>query len=168
MIPAHELCVPIDPVQGARHDVLLHRVDRPGEGFHPIGHPIRPRSRLRYWPPRSFHHFVSHPAKEEGISLLEVLGVVTMHVFVRDYCTMIAAPVQGDVDGIPKGSHYVFLKRANAYDKLPGQPLKPPGRAETVRAAPVSFIGLILIMASRGMGRRLSEALRGTRVRFVP
>ena len=32
-IPAHELRVPIDPVQGARHDVLLCRVDRPGEGF---------------------------------------------------------------------------------------------------------------------------------------
>src|SRR5688572_4623669 len=30
-IPAHELRVPIDPLQGARHDVLLCRVDRPGE-----------------------------------------------------------------------------------------------------------------------------------------
>jgi hypothetical protein len=30
-----------------------------------------------------------------------------MQVFVRDDCTMIAAPVQGDVDGISKGSHYV-------------------------------------------------------------
>src|SRR4029453_19325702 len=38
-IPAHELRVPIDPVQGARHDVLLCRVDRPGEGFHPGLHP---------------------------------------------------------------------------------------------------------------------------------
>jgi hypothetical protein len=38
---------------------------------------------------------------------------VTMQVFVRDDCTMIAAPVQCDVDGIPKGSHYVLLKRAN-------------------------------------------------------
>jgi hypothetical protein len=28
---------------------------------------------------------------------------------------MIAAPVQCDVDGIPKGSHYVFLKRANVF-----------------------------------------------------
>jgi len=32
---------------------------------------------------------------------------VTMQVFVREHCTMIAAPVQCDVDGIPKGSHYV-------------------------------------------------------------
>jgi hypothetical protein len=32
---------------------------------------------------------------------------VTMDVFVRDAFTMIAAPVQRDVDGIPKGSHYV-------------------------------------------------------------
>src|SRR6267378_3665575 len=101
-IPAHELRVPIDPVQGARHDVLLCRVDRPGEGFHPI----RPRSRPRRRPKRCLHHFVSHPAKEEGICLLEVLDRVTMQVFVRERFTMIAAPVQCDVDGIPKGSHY--------------------------------------------------------------
>src|SRR3977135_2721491 len=35
-IPAQELRVPIDPVHGARHRVLLCRVYRPGEGFHPI------------------------------------------------------------------------------------------------------------------------------------
>src|SRR5438132_8059205 len=73
-ISAHELRVPIDPVQGARHDVLLCRVDRPGEGFHPI----RPRSRPRRRPPRCLHHFVSHPAKAQGIGLVEVLERVTM------------------------------------------------------------------------------------------
>jgi hypothetical protein len=36
----------------------------------------------------------------------DVLGRVTMQVFVRDHHTMIAAPVQGDVDGVAKGSHY--------------------------------------------------------------
>jgi len=45
--------------------------------------------------------------------LVEVLDRVTMQVFIRRDCTVIAAPVQCDVDGIPKGSHYVFLKRAN-------------------------------------------------------
>jgi hypothetical protein len=50
---------------------------------------------------------ISHPAKKEGIGPVEVLDRVTMQVFVRDHCTMIAAPVQCDVDGIPKGSHYV-------------------------------------------------------------
>src|SRR5664279_4591367 len=30
-----------------------------------------------------------------------------MQVFVREHFTMIAAPVQCDVEGIPKGSHYV-------------------------------------------------------------
>src|ERR1700719_1851979 len=89
----------------ARHDVLLCRVDRPGEGFHPI----RPRSRPRRRPKRCLHHFVSHPAKEEGIGLVEVLDCVTMQVFVRQYCAMIAAPVQCDVDGIPKGSHYASV-----------------------------------------------------------
>jgi hypothetical protein len=29
---------------------------------------------------------------------------------------MITAPIQGDVDGIPKGSHYVLLKRADDDD----------------------------------------------------
>src|SRR4030095_6050170 len=100
-IPAHQFRVPIDPVQGARHDVLLCRVDRPGEGFHPI----RPRSRPRWRPPRCLYHFVRQPAKEESIGLIEVFHRVTMYVFVRDHCTMIAAPVQCDVDGISKGSH---------------------------------------------------------------
>jgi len=50
---------------------------------------------------------IGHPAKKEGIGLRDVLGRVTMQLFVRDAFTMIAAPVQGDVDGIPKGSHYV-------------------------------------------------------------
>src|SRR5205823_4028349 len=74
----------------------------------PIGHPIRPHSRPRGQPPRGLHHFVGYPTKEEGIGLRDVLGVVTMHFFVRGYCTMIAAPVQGDVDGIPKGSHCIL------------------------------------------------------------
>src|SRR5215472_2547541 len=101
-ISAHELRVPIDPVQGGRHAVLLCRVDCPAEGFHPF----RPRSRPRRLPPRCLHHFVSYPAKEEGIGLVEVLNRVAMQLFVRWYCPMIAAPVQCDVDGIPKGSHY--------------------------------------------------------------
>src|SRR5262249_41112582 len=71
-------------------------------------HPLRPRGRLRRRPPRCLHHFVSHPAKEEGIGPIEVLDRVTMQVFVRDPCTMIAAPVQCDADGIPKESHCVL------------------------------------------------------------
>src|ERR1043166_4582823 len=69
-IPAHQLCVPIDPVQGPRHDVLLFCVDRPGEGLHPIRSCSRPRRR----PPPSLHHFVSRPAKEDGISPIEGLN----------------------------------------------------------------------------------------------
>ena len=48
--------------QGSRHNVLLFRVDRPSEGFHPL----RPRSRPRRQPPRCLHHFVSHPAERGG------------------------------------------------------------------------------------------------------
>jgi len=56
---------------------------------------------------------VSHTAKEQRIGLGDVFHRVAMDVFVRDPFTMIAAPVQCDVDGIPKRSHYVLLKRAN-------------------------------------------------------
>src|SRR3954466_1258018 len=59
--------------------------------------------------PRCLHHLVRHPAKEKGIGLVEVLDRVTMQVFVRGDRTMIAAPVQCDVDGIPKGSHQVRI-----------------------------------------------------------
>jgi hypothetical protein len=38
---------------------------------------------------------------------------MTMQLFIRGNCTMIAAPVQSDVDGIPKWSHYVLLMRPN-------------------------------------------------------
>jgi len=55
---------------------------------------------------------VCHPTEEKGIGLLDVPGVVTVHLFVRDACPVIDAPVQGDVDGVPKGSHSVLLKRA--------------------------------------------------------
>src|SRR4029450_6466794 len=65
------------------------------------------RSHPRRRPKRCFHHFISHSAKKDGISPVEVLDRVTMQVFVREHCTVITAPVQCDVDGKPKGSHYV-------------------------------------------------------------
>jgi hypothetical protein len=36
-------------------------------------------------------------------------GKVAKQVFVREHDTMIAAPVQGYVDGIPRWSHYVSI-----------------------------------------------------------
>ncbi|MFD0441624.1 hypothetical protein ACFQ10_01560 [Streptomyces indonesiensis] len=48
-------------------------------------------------PPRLLHHFVRHPAEEKRIGLVEVPGVVTMHLFVRNDRMVIAAPVQCDV-----------------------------------------------------------------------
>ena len=104
-IAAYELRVPIDPVQGARHDVLLCRVDRSGEGVRPGGH----RHRSRCQPPRCLHHLIGHSAEEQGIGAGEVLSVVTMQFLVREACAMIAASVQGDVDGIPKESHVVLV-----------------------------------------------------------
>jgi len=55
--------------------------------------------------------FVSHPAEQEGIGLFEVLDRVTMQVFVRRDGSVIAAPVQRDVDGVPKGSHFARYRR---------------------------------------------------------
>src|SRR3989454_11210672 len=41
--------------------------------------------------------------------MVEVLDRGTVQVFVRGGCTMIAAPVQCDVDGVPKRSHYISV-----------------------------------------------------------
>jgi hypothetical protein len=43
---------------------------------------------------------------------------MTMQVFVRWYYTMITAPVQCDVDGIPKGSHWSFRALASYHIAL--------------------------------------------------
>jgi hypothetical protein len=52
------------------------------------------------------HHLVDHAAKEEGVGLVEDFGCATKQVLVRGNAgAMIAAPVQGEVDGIAKGSH---------------------------------------------------------------
>src|ERR671917_559897 len=145
-ILAHELRVPIDVVQCARHDVLLCRVDRPGEGFHPISHPIRPLSRPRRRPPRCLHHFVGYPAKEEGIGLRDVLGCVTMQVFVWEPFTMIAAPVQCDVDGIPKGSHCVSVPRVSSttsstFAPSPPATKRPPETSSQASTSSAPWLG---------------------------
>jgi hypothetical protein len=88
------------PVQRARHDILLCRVDPPGEGFHPI----RPPCRLRRRPPRaSIISYVTRPKRSGAVDVLEC---VTMQVFGCEHCPMIAARVQCDIDVIPKWSHH--------------------------------------------------------------
>jgi hypothetical protein len=68
------------------------------------------RGRPAWGAPRTrTHRSIPAPPRPEGVLRLLVLDRVTMQVFVRENCTMIAAPVQCDVDGIPKGSHYVLL-----------------------------------------------------------
>jgi len=57
---------------------------------------------------------------------------MTMQLFVRGNCTMIAAPVQSDVDGIPKWSHYVLLKRPNAAVSSRGKRMHARGRLHRV------------------------------------
>jgi hypothetical protein len=74
MRPGIDHQAPVAPLDG--YLVLLRRVNRPGEGFHPI----RPLSRPRRRPKRRLHHFVSDPAKEESIGALKVLDRVAMQV----------------------------------------------------------------------------------------
>jgi hypothetical protein len=50
---------------------------------------------------------------------------VTMRFFVRDPFTMIAAPVQCDVDGIPKGSHTPSVPQAMPFE-VDGSLSRPP------------------------------------------
>jgi hypothetical protein len=47
-----------------------------------------------------------------------------MQVVVRDHFTTIAAPVQCHIDGIPKGSHYVLLKRGVSGFQRTADPLR--------------------------------------------
>jgi hypothetical protein len=69
----------------------------------------------------------------------EVLGCVTMQVFVRDHHTMIAASVQCDVDGIPKGSHCVSVSAIKVRLEVflisgYGRPVVPDGLVDDHRA----------------------------------
>jgi hypothetical protein len=54
--------------------------------------------------------------------MTEVLDRMTMQVFVRRDCSMIAAPVQCDVDGVPEASHFARVPASTppeTADKVP-------------------------------------------------
>src|ERR1043165_5362170 len=93
--PTYFLAASIDPAQRPRPNVLLGRVDRPGERLRPSRHPCRSR-RL---PPGGLHHLVRHAAEEQSVRLAELLGRLLMQFFVRDDRPVVAAPIQCDVDG---------------------------------------------------------------------
>jgi hypothetical protein len=65
------------------------------------------------WHGWASHHLGSYriatAPEPNGIGLSEVLGRVTMQVLVGDHRPTIAAAVQCDLDGIPKGSHDVAV-----------------------------------------------------------
>jgi len=52
---------------------------------------------------------------------------------------MIAAPVQCDVDGIPKGSHYVRVPMAIGCPHNPSSATRPTGRVNCDRSAMAGF-----------------------------
>src|SRR5262249_51416216 len=84
-----------------------------------------------------------HTTEEESIGLLEILDRVPVQVFVRNDCTMITTAVQGDVDGIPKGSHRCVYNAPNV-------PVRGDG-ASSIRYSP------------RGMARHFAAARAGSR-----
>src|ERR1700682_6721071 len=63
-----------------------------------------------------------------------------MQVFVREPFTMIAAPVQRDVDGVPKGSHFARVPPRSSSSGLAGSPsggaFLPAGRPAGLGAGP--------------------------------
>ena len=52
---------------------------------------------------------VGDAAEEKGVGAGEALGPVAMELFVGGACFVVAAAVQGDVDGVAEGGHEVFL-----------------------------------------------------------
>ena len=101
-IAAQKFGVPVDLVEGARDDVLLCGVDRLGEGLHPVGQ----RGCLRRGAEGCLHHLVDDAAEEESVGAFEVFGGVAVEIFIGDAGSVIAAAVQGDVDGVAKGAHW--------------------------------------------------------------
>jgi hypothetical protein len=92
---------------------------------------------------RGFHHFVDHAAEEESIGPLDVLARVTMQFFIRDHRGVIAAAVQGDVDGISKGriSLISLVWPANIYTARDAVVTStPPSRARGPRASPLGHV----------------------------
>ena len=64
-----------------------------------------------------------------------------MQLFVQDPLTMIAAPVQGDIDGIPKGSHFLNVAPMGQPATLPFAPadrllVRAVGGAQLVQMSP--------------------------------
>ena len=111
---------------------------------------------------------------------------MTMQVFVRDDCTMIAAPIQCDVDGIPKGSHYArvpiaiggrneklgILRRTYATRKNGRRKAEPKTHAKTedshhqsrAQIAECNVVNDYLAFSSAGFSKMASSTLPFTLV----
>jgi hypothetical protein len=107
-IASEEFGVPIGVGEGAGDDVLLGGVDGAGEGMHPRGHGFYGRG----WAEGGFHHLVGDAAEEEGAGLFDVFDGVAVELFVGEDGEMVAAAVEGDVDGVPEGAHAIRVAPA--------------------------------------------------------
>ena len=111
-VALHQLGIPVDLAQRARHDVLLRPVDGLGERNLPLAHPVGPCACGRP-PPRRLHHLVGHPAEQQGVGSFHLSGPVTHRLLVRgEPCLVMAAAVERDVDRVAKRSHpFISLVR---------------------------------------------------------
>ena len=101
-VASHQLGIPIDHAQRARHDVLLRPVDGLGERDLPLTHPVRPRARSGL-PPRRLHHLARSPGRTAA-SARSISAVQVAHrLLVRaEPCLVMAAAVERDVDRVSK------------------------------------------------------------------
>ena len=110
-IAPDQLGVPVDPVERAGDDVLRCGVDRPGEGDHPVIHPVRPGPVGRR-PPGGLHHLVGHAAEEQSVGAGQALGPVAVRLLVGCHRLVVDAAVERDVDRIAQRSHGRVTGRA--------------------------------------------------------
>jgi hypothetical protein len=75
-------------------------------------HPLRPTFARRRRPPRRLHHLVGDAAEEKGVGAGDRLGPVAMKFFVGGAGFVVAAAVEGDVDGVAEMGHGGILERA--------------------------------------------------------
>jgi hypothetical protein len=131
-IPAHEFGVPIDVIQDARHDVLLAASIVCAKGSIQSGLVPVPGDRHA----DSINSY--HPTKDKGVGLAEDLGRVTTQAFVGRDCTRIAAPVQRDVDRVPKISHYARAPRPGGEQLALAEPY--PACAHTTQSSSTQWL----------------------------
>jgi integrase len=87
---------------------------------------------------------------------------MTMQVFVDDAYTMIAAPVQCDVDGIPKGSHFARVPPVmRAWIESGVRPIVQEALGHSTIAITMDLYSHLTTTLGRDAARTIGTALLG-------